>query len=239
MAHGITTAFWSATINNYDEKDLVIVRNGYPDYCREIVHTLEEGKNGTPHIQMWVKLQRQQRMSFLKKLFPGAHFKPITSDEYIQSVKNYAQKQDDTTRSHHVHSFNDPLHTIESVCKKVMVELVERHYEYSYQAIQEIHKHMVLNVDWKLAKIFSSQSYQKMLKDYGREIYGNILHTHTHTHKENKFSQAEGITNASCREDTSCLPSDNSSRSSRRSSCSSAASDDAGGPSVRTDYGSG
>ena len=37
----ITTAFWGMTINNYDETDLALVQQGYPDYIRQIVYTLE------------------------------------------------------------------------------------------------------------------------------------------------------------------------------------------------------
>jgi len=202
MANGITTAFWSVTINNYDEKDLALIQNGYPDYCRELVWTLEEGqKEQTPHIQAWVKLQRQQRMSFLRKLFPGGHFKPLTSDEYIHNTKLYAQKKDETTQSASVHKFNDPLHTIESVMKRVIIEMEkDLSYEIYDNKLLPVYRQMtekrMVEKDYKLAKIFVSSTYKAMWKHFGPAMYSCIIaeHTHTHTHSDEKLSHQGSIT---------------------------------------------
>jgi len=203
MANGITTAFWSVTVNNYDERDLAIFQNGYPDYCREIVYTLEEGKEGTPHIQAWVKLQRQQRMSFVKKLFPGGHFGPLTSDEYIHNTKLYAQKKDGTTMSASVHKFNDPLHTLESVVKKIGQRM---HTDYDRMSSKgcdvnlmnlrrDVEKDMV-SEDYRYAKVLVSSTYKAMWKEFGCEILMNIAHTHTHTHRDELISHQEEHKNA-------------------------------------------
>lgn len=130
MTATVTTAFWSMTVNNPDETTLALVRNGYPDYCREIVYTLEEGEEGTPHIQAWLKLQRQQRLSFVRKLFPRGHFKPLTNAEYVHNTKLYAQKDDETTRGAHVHVFHDPTGTVESLVKEVMEQIHRNYFSY-------------------------------------------------------------------------------------------------------------
>lgn len=195
---GITTAFWSMTINNYDENDLALVRNGYADYMREIVHTLEKGKDGTPHIQAWVKLQRQQRMSFIKKLFPRGHFKALTSDEYKHNTKCYAQKSDETTQSPSVHKFHDPMNTIESVVKKVCLRIIEE-AEDSEDLTKSriICEKLMATEDYRMAKIFVSASYKSMWREFGHEIFQCLYnqHTHTHTHSENLISREGGITN--------------------------------------------
>jgi len=200
MANGITTAFWSVTINNYTEADLALVQNGYADYCREIVHTLEEGESGTPHIQAWVKLQRQQRMSFVKKLFPRGHFRPLTSDEYVHNTKVYAQKLDGTAVSAAVHRFNDPIHTLETVCKRVgnRVEETRQLYEEKgndmpWERIKEsVERDMVAHDDFRFAKVFVSSTYKQMWKQFGVEmcIYFTT-HTHTHTQVENNFAEVD------------------------------------------------
>lgn len=200
MTATVTTAFWSMTINNYDETSLALVRNGYPDYCREIIHTLEEGKEGTPHIQAWIKLQRQQRLSFVKKLFPRGHFKPLTSAEYVHNTKLYAQKNDETTKSAHVHVFHDPTGTLESLMKQVMLNIYkDLQYEtYSRGLLLEfrsrVEKRMV-EEDYKNAKIFVSASYKSMWKEFGEAMYSCVVekHTHTHTHTDEKFSQSIDI----------------------------------------------
>lgn len=201
MASGITTAFWGMTINNYDETDLAMVQNGYPDYLREIVHTLEEGEEGTPHIQAWIKLQRQQRLSFVKKLFPRGHFKPLTSDQYVANTKVYAQKLDDTAVAAAVHRFNDPYRTIESVVKEVILEMRRQMaYEIYDNSLltpyRKIAEKKFVERDHRYAKLFVSATYKQMWKEFGPAMYSCIVSqdTHTHTHDDEKFSVAEGIT---------------------------------------------
>ena len=200
MTAVVTTAFWSMTINNPDETSLALVRNGYPDYCREIVHTLEEGEEGTPHIQAWIKLQRQQRLSFVKKLFPRGHFKPLTSAEYVHNTKLYAQKNDETTRSAHVHVFHDPMGTLESVMKQVILNMYkDMAYEIYDNSLLPKFRKMVekrmVERDYKLAKIFVSGPYKAMWKEFGPAMYSCVVeeHTHTHTHSDKKFSQQVDI----------------------------------------------
>ena len=112
---------WSMVINNPSENDYALVRRGYPDYVRELIWTREIGEEGTEHIQAYVKLQRQQRMSFIKKLFPRGHFKPITRDEYSLNTKEYAQKDDETTAGQHRQIYNPPLPAADTL----LYELVE------------------------------------------------------------------------------------------------------------------
>jgi len=95
---------WSFTINNPDENDYVLVRNPNEQYIREIVWTPEQAE--TPHIQGWLKLMRQQRLSFVRKLYPRAHWTPITNDVYNLNSRNYAQKDDDTTQGRHTTTVN-------------------------------------------------------------------------------------------------------------------------------------
>lgn len=211
---GLTTAFWGMTINNYDETDLALVQNGYPDYCREIVHTLEKGEEGTPHIQAWIKLQRQQRLSFVKKLFPRGHFRALTSDEYVANTKQYAQKMDCTAVAAAVHRFNDPLKTIENSMRKVIMRMIEEYGEDDTDldiVRRWVEKDMVVE-DYKFAKIFVSATYKQMWKQFGHEMYECLFmereraaedemlrmraeRTHTHTHTDEKLSREGGITN--------------------------------------------
>jgi len=201
---GLTTAFWGMTINNYDETDLAMVHSGYPDYMREFVHTLEVGENGTPHVQAWIKLQRQQRLSFVRKLFPRGHFKALTSDEYKHNTKSYAQKLDGTAASPAMHTFNDPMNTIESVVKKVMLGIVSQctYSDASPKLRKDVERDMVV-ADYKFAKIFVSATYNQMWKQFGIEMLQCVIneHTHTHTHTENLISREGSINNAASEDD--------------------------------------
>lgn len=202
----ITTAFWGMTINNYDETELALVQLGYPDHMRELVYTLEEGENGTPHIQAHLKLKRQQRLSFVKRLFPRGHFKALTSSEYIENSKRYAQKLDATARSPAVHKFYDPVHTIEGVVKKVMLLIAAQmaYEEYSPQRLHQLRLHYERKLVWEdytMAKTFVSATYKQMWKQFGEAMYTCVVeqfsaekeqHTHTHTHSDEKFSRLGG-----------------------------------------------
>jgi len=200
MTAVVTTAFWSMTINNPDETSIALVRNGYPDYCREIVHTFEEGKEGTPHIQAWIKLQRQQRLSFVKKLFPRGHFKPLTSAEYVHNTKLYAQKNDETTRSAHVHVFHDPTGTIEALIPKVIERMNSEFEQVEERDIaRSLAEQEMVKENYRLAKIFVSASYRAMWKQFGSAMMTCVVsnaHTHTHTHTDDLFSQSVNIPTA-------------------------------------------
>lgn len=190
MATNITTAFWGMTINNPTDTDLVLVQNGYPDHMREIVHTIEEGEEGTTHIQAWIKLQRQQRLSFVKKLFPRASFQPLCNDEYIANTKKYAQKLDETAVSAAIHKFNDPIYTIENVTKRLLEGIVEElnarpEYASIEQVAMKVRKQMVAK-DYRFAKIFVSSTFKQMWREYSEEMLEYYMtHTHTHTQSEN------------------------------------------------------
>jgi len=210
----ILTAFWGMTINNYDETDLAMIHNGYADHMRELVHTLEEGAEGTPHIQAYLKLKRQQRLSFVKKLFPRGHFKALTSAQYIENTKRYAQKLDDTARSAATHKFYDPVHTIEGLVRKVIIKAIEDYpdVEDLSDARRAVERQLVIE-DYSMAKVFVSATYKNMWKEFGHQMYESVFHahhqkleeeqrkmrvsfddTHTHTHTGEKFSHGGGIT---------------------------------------------
>jgi len=213
-----TSAFWSFTINNYSETDLALVQQGYPDYVRQIVYTLEEGESGTPHIQAYVRLYRQQRMSYIKRLYPGASgCRALMADDYKLNAQRYAQKLDSTARSPAVISnnpFPDPV--------KELIEVIRDSFE-TFHPSNEVREWRLTSVrevqKWTsmiesarvverpmLAKFYVSPTYLKVWRNFGTSLIAhvcnsvesergkNIGHTHTHTHSDELISVAEGIT---------------------------------------------
>lgn len=93
---------YAITINNPDENDRAMCVRGHPDYFKHFIWQEEVGEDGTPHIQGLVKLHRQQRFSFMKKLFPRAHLTALNSDEHKENMLHYVQKNsDDGSNTHH------------------------------------------------------------------------------------------------------------------------------------------
>jgi len=182
---------WSMTINNPEPNDEVLVQNPNPDYIRQLIWTLEVGEDGTPHIQAFLRLQKQQRLSFVKKLYPRGHFKSITSDCYKQSCIAYAQKTDETTASSHVITMNEPVPDCVMFLSKVVKMCVEDAYlsidlepkewirlhynqdkmirELEFYERQEVVRRP-LN-----AKLIVSPTYSRVKKLYLQEITENII----------------------------------------------------------------
>lgn len=68
-----------------------------PEFIKQCIWELEKGDADTPHVQGWLKLKLQQRMSYLRSHYlPRAHYTGMTTDEWNQNMKRYVQKQDST-----------------------------------------------------------------------------------------------------------------------------------------------
>lgn len=189
---------WDMTINNYDATDVALVQQGYPDHIRQLVYSFEIGeKCGTPHIQAYIKLKRQERLSYVKKLFPRGSFKMITSDYYVLNAQRYAQKLDKTANGKATITNYEPIHTLESVIKRMVVKMIddETLQDTDLDICKTIVEKQMVKEDYRYAKIFVSATYKQMWKQFGHEMYENIFHTHTtHTHAQEKISREGGIT---------------------------------------------
>jgi len=194
-----TATYWAMTINNPDDNDYAIVRQGYPDYIRSIIHTTETGKDGTPHIQAWFKLQKQQRMSFVKKLFPRAHFTPLTQAEHELNTRRYVQKEDETTNGAHIQTHNEPLpdavKLLEKYCERYCNHVTDemdklttntiRQEEFWRKNIEDVHavRRYILQAEKDdvflkpaIAKLLVSPMYSKIKKEYLPQILSHVIH---------------------------------------------------------------
>jgi len=181
--------YWSMTINNPEENDYVLVRNPNSKYIRELVWTMEVGDEGTEHIQAWVRLQRNQGLSFVKRLYPRAHLKNCDKDEYNENCHNYAQKNDDTTAGNHHITLNDPIPSIERLILEVIAAAVEGlarsppydgRMDYCLKAVTyrsvssealQVERDLVRQKGPMYAKVFVSPVYARLWKQYGEELF--------------------------------------------------------------------
>lgn len=111
--------YFSLTLNNPDENDMLIIRNPNDKYVKQFIYTPEQGKEGTTHCQCWLRLFRNNSLVFVKKLYPRAHIKGITKDDYNENTQQYAQKNDETTRGKHTITTNESIPEME----KIMVDM--------------------------------------------------------------------------------------------------------------------
>lgn len=232
------SAFWGMTINNYTETDLALLQHAYPDHIRRIVHTLERGeKTGTPHVQAYVRLFRQQRMSYMRKLFPSAtDFKCLNSEEWVLNAERYAQKQDGTAESPSVITNNaipDPVTELVSVMEEAFGRKdCNKHFHDKPTCWR--HVDMKYLLDWidtvqfdrvvarpSLAKFYVSPMYTKVRDQYGLALKKHIClraeaenapedetHTHTHTQPRIIFSTEQINSDASEEQDEEVDPSE-------------------------------
>lgn len=185
--------YWSMTLNNPDENDWLIVKNPNEKYIRSLVWTREVGEEGTEHIQAWVRLQRNNSLHFMKKLYPRGHFRFIDRDEYNENTQQYAQKEDGTTAGKHHITLHDPLPASDTLLYKVLdaafiwlcehdKKIQAEYDELAYRIFQDqppltlkmldtpfFEKQMVCEKAG-LEKIFCSPAYEKMKATYWRQI---------------------------------------------------------------------
>jgi len=188
--------YWSMTINNPTEADGVLIRNPNEKYIRQLIWTPEVGADGTPHVQAWLRLQRNQTMAFVKKLYPRAHLKPLTKEDYNENTHDYAQKDDETTAGHHVISMNDPLPGVDTILYRVIEQMIAQHNIFSgsldiahvMEWSREVENNMVKERAG-LEKLFISGTYDKMKRRFYNEIISRIL-TQQHDAHEDERQQA-------------------------------------------------
>ncbi|MBV6343414.1 hypothetical protein [Candidatus Magnetobacterium casense] len=200
---GLTTAFWEFTINNYTPTDIALLQQGYPDQLRQLVYSREIGEDGTPHIQGYVRLLRQQRLSYVRKLFPRAHFKAITCEVYNLNAQRYPQKQDDTSDGHVVisnNAFPDPITELLEVIDEAMGDDMKTEKELAAEILATEFTRVIERP--ARAKFYVSAVYTKVKERFlhqlivavrERRIKENEAHTHTHTQDETS-SECSNIT---------------------------------------------
>jgi len=180
-----THTHWGMTINNYDDTDLALVAQGYPDHIRQLVYTLEVGAEGTPHVQAFIKMKRDCRLTHMKKLFPRGHFKYLDSSEYKLNAQRYAQKLDETADGPATITNGDPLHTIEGTIRTIILAMIENYgddIDMDWDQSRKLCEMELVHKDYTIAKVLVSSTYKAMWKEFGHDMYQNIVHTHTHTH---------------------------------------------------------
>jgi len=137
---------WAFTLNNYTEQELTMIRS-MPEFVKQCIWELEKGKEDTPHVQGWIKLKSQQRLSYLQRHYlPRAHYEGMTSEEWNQNMKRYVQKQDSTAVGPVVQLRQEqtvlfPAVAVEMIVEEMMgleaegyyAEKIDDHYNWYYQ----------------------------------------------------------------------------------------------------------
>jgi len=185
---------WSMTINNPDENDMTLVKNPQSEYIKQLIWTAECGEEEeTPHIQAFIKLMKQQRMSFVKKLFPRGHFRSITSDEYKKNCSDYAQKDDSTTIGAHVLTYNEQIPDVVAFLRTMVEQSLDAelnrevmpdtpkdwmdtYYEEKpiLRDIDKQERKAIIKQPMR-AKLVVSPTYSRIKKLYLREITENVV----------------------------------------------------------------
>ncbi|AXH75267.1 MAG: putative replication-associated protein [Cressdnaviricota sp.] len=205
--------YWNMVINNPDENDQVLIENPNDKYVRQLIWTPEKGEEGTPHIQAWIRFQRNVGLSFVKKLYPRGHFRFIEKDDFLRNSIHYAQKEDDTTQGKHHISLMDPLPNNDSllyqVLKRTFDEVHPSMMEMAVDPARYTHQHGIRDLTTtfhrditrvegemvrekaNLEKIFISPTYDRMKKRFWREILYRIYNINAIQTTSEEGDQAE------------------------------------------------
>lgn len=89
---------WCFTLNNYTAEEEASCLEFFREHCTYGVYGREVGESGTPHLQGFVILHRQQRLSFLRRrLSNRAHFEGSRGTSV--EAANYCKKDGDFIES--------------------------------------------------------------------------------------------------------------------------------------------
>jgi hypothetical protein len=81
------------TLNNYTDDETTAIKANWPKMAKYVCYGKEVGDNGTPHLQGYVSLKKQEEFSVIHRDFPGmarAHFILAGGDH--QQNRNYCAK---------------------------------------------------------------------------------------------------------------------------------------------------
>lgn len=82
---------WCFTINNWEEKDIIILDSIEADY---LIYGKEVGKEGTTHLKGFVQLKERKRLAGMKKIHKTAHWKVAKGS--AEENKEYWEKEGDS-----------------------------------------------------------------------------------------------------------------------------------------------
>lgn len=85
--NGAGARSWVFTLNNPSE--LLVFDETKVRYA---IYQKEAGENGTPHYQGYIELHKPQRLSFMKKVVPGAHFETRRGSR--DQARDYCRKEE-------------------------------------------------------------------------------------------------------------------------------------------------
>ena len=115
---------WSITINNPTKEDEEgIIRLRRMPWFIEFKSQLEQGEEGTPHIQGMLRTS-QQRFSAIKKALPRAHIEVARN---VKALSNYVEKDD--TRLEKREEVSRDIPTLFEYQDRVAFELTEKAVE--------------------------------------------------------------------------------------------------------------
>lgn len=86
---------WCLTLNNPTEEEYDIFKKlpeTWPNMIRYFVYQTEVGESNTPHIQGYIQLHQQQRLSWWKKIFTRAHFGIQLKHATNEQCRHYCMK---------------------------------------------------------------------------------------------------------------------------------------------------
>lgn len=85
------TKYWCFTINNPEDNAYENLRQLYPETCSYIVFQLEQGEQGTPHIQGYICLKTRARLAGIRRIIPRAHIEHARGT--AEENRNYCTKE--------------------------------------------------------------------------------------------------------------------------------------------------
>lgn len=151
--------FWDIVLNNYTNEECEFVKVTFDEICDAYIVGKEVGsENGTPHLQMCVKLKKGNYKTYLIRIL-GDRFS-IREGRNINAMRDYCMKGGDILYSKNIDSINieerDEERERERLMRYMNIRVVNRRSLYeqflresdrSIDNWQWLHDHLLNNID--------------------------------------------------------------------------------------------
>lgn len=150
---------WCYTLFDYKDSHIETLKSLD---CRRHVCGCEETKEGKPHLQGYIRFEKPQRLSFLKKYMPKAHLEPRRGSE--KQAADYCKKEGNVIIDVGIDS--DDRQAYSSVGEETDAVIEEIEADEPFGAIRNRHKRFTFNHRHKILDYMHDHKKLKITPDY-------------------------------------------------------------------------
>lgn len=162
---------WCGTWNNYSEEEERLLQRFMEQNCEYACYGKEQGVQGTPHLQIYMRFAKKCRGSFIKRALPKIHFEVCKGTE-LQNIQ-YCSKENKAFE------IGEPRNEVWKERAKVARtrEIIDAYMTMDYLRFREKYPWEALNMkkkleEWRIDTLMVKEPWPGELKDKNFWVWG-------------------------------------------------------------------